>query len=77
MRPFEKLIQEQDANQWLQPNFPEPFAWKYSSLKIPSANVCFFFFFADCVRIDPFDEEKGSSAGAGLEFIHFDLVWLG
>lgn len=26
MRPLEKLIQEQDANQWLQPNFPEPFA---------------------------------------------------
>lgn len=24
MRPFEKLIQEQDANQWLQPNFLNP-----------------------------------------------------
>lgn len=38
----------------------------------------YVFFFADCVRIDPFDQEKGSSAGAGagLEFIHFDLVWV-
>ncbi len=37
----------------------------------------FFFLLTDCVRIDPFDQEKGASAGAGLEFIHFDLVWLG